>query len=215
MDAACRECTAGLSKAIRARRHSHAKTLPRWLEPSPDFLSFAHTRSQAAGASTRIALHLSNLQGVDFNRFPLAVGPIEGRVLYDAAYRGKKPCEDALRWLAGTDIMIWSPTDNSILAQLAAAIQTLTLCPQNDLIVHLVVPHDPSLTLGATLQNQFWSCGGTASWQTSARVVEKCGILETAHAVLLLRKHGNLHLINEGNFHSYGNDTLAAYSSEA
>jgi hypothetical protein len=57
-----------------------------------------------------------------------------------------------------------------------------------------------------------------------AGIVKKCGILEATNAVCLLRKHqptapfekpSNFHLINEGDFHSYGNDTLAAYSPEA
>ena len=39
--------------------------------------------------------------------------------------------------------MPWAPTDSSGLAQLTAAIQSLVLCPSNDLTVHLVVPHDP------------------------------------------------------------------------
>jgi hypothetical protein len=85
-------------------------------------LSFVHARGQAAGVSGRIALRLSNLLGVDFDEFPQAVGPLEGRVLYDAVHRGKQSCEEALRRLTGTDIMLWAPTDNSVLAPLTAAI---------------------------------------------------------------------------------------------
>ena len=54
------ECNLGLPKVVRERRR-YVKTVPRWQEPSPDFLSFAHARSQGSGGKCYIALHLSNL----------------------------------------------------------------------------------------------------------------------------------------------------------
>ena len=56
-----------------------------------------------------------------------------------------------------------------------------------------------------------------------ARLVETCGVLKATHTVRLLREHQpiaplekpfDLHLNDEGDLHSHGNDTMAAYSHE-
>ena len=142
-DVAREQCSASLPKILRDRSRNQSKTLPRWLEQSPGFMCYAHPRIEAAGPSSRLALHLSNLQELNFNGFPYAEPPEKARPFYDMMHRGKAKCEEAIRSFTGKSLMLWAPTDNATVVHLASAFRALAVSSERDLTLHLVVPHDP------------------------------------------------------------------------
>jgi hypothetical protein len=137
-------------------------------------LVYAHAKMQAAGPASRIALHLSNLQGLDFQRFPQAMGPSDGRSVYDALQRGKESCEALLRKFLGTSLMLWAPTDTALLVQLASAFQSFVLSSQSDMTLHLVVPHDPfpGCDKPESILDLWWHGLLADKWRSSLKQVE-------------------------------------------
>jgi hypothetical protein len=88
VEQAQRKCAMELQDVLRARKKLQSKTVPRWLEPSPDLLEYYHSKLQNAGPGHDIALNLSNLQGVDLDSFPMSINPTASRTLYEKLLQG-------------------------------------------------------------------------------------------------------------------------------
>ncbi len=135
-------CLRDLPKVLRERRRSQSRLLPRWMEPSPDFLSYLHGRAAAKGRKLRLGLHLSNLQGVDFSKFTKAMPPDEARGVYESLWFSKESALKTLEWFTEISLMVWAPPDAARLQHMLAAMQALALRGSSARI-HVLVPHDP------------------------------------------------------------------------
>ena len=90
----------------------------------------------------RVALRLSNLQGLAFDGFPQAVSPTEARKCYEALSKGSPHGEQTLQAYRGAGLLLWMPMENEAALRVAAAYLAYSTAAQSECLLQLLVPHD-------------------------------------------------------------------------
>jgi hypothetical protein len=167
-------CGLELPQVLRERRKHRDKAVPRWQEPSTDFFNFVHERAKNDESQPRVALHLSNLQGVDFQAFPHALTPPECRNMYDQLYGGVEKCTEFLQQHNGTHLIIWGPTEGNVMQQLATAYSKFIGHPESTLTLKLLIPHDvyPGCETEALIRDLWWHPLLGDKWRSIVSQVE-------------------------------------------
>ena len=151
-------CITDLPRIQREKRKMRNRLVPRWLEPSAELCTFLHERTQQNNPSCRLALFLSNLQGVPLERFPRVTSTSDARLLYESVQASATGCASILQQFAGAGLMMWAPTEYSSITQLAATFHKFSLQPGASGSLQLLIPHDhyPGCETAAHIQH-LWS----------------------------------------------------------
>ena len=132
--------------------------IPRWQEPSLELAAFMHERVQRIGPGWRAALHLSNLQGIDFEKYPQLVPPLGARPLYESIVRGAGVTTQALAKYGGSGLIIWAPHEKEPMQRLAAAYLQYATHSREECQVQLLIPHDayPDCDMPTKARDLWW-----------------------------------------------------------
>ena len=145
---------------LRSRRKARGWQLPRWQEPGPDLLKYIVTRVQSCGAHWKVALHLSNLQGVDFTTLPQVFPPPELRHVLDGLCKGPSKGVELLSRFSGGGIVTWAPQESDALQRLVATFTKYTteVNPTSECRIVLLIPHDvyPDCDSPAHILDLWW-----------------------------------------------------------
>lgn len=95
-----------------------------------EVFQFIHGRALEAGPTHKIALHLSNLQGVPLSNFAQAIPMTESRPLHEALHKSNSTCAEIFQELQGGSLTVWAPTERPALLQLATAFQADSMLRQ-------------------------------------------------------------------------------------
>ena len=121
-----------------------ARNVPRWFEPSSDLISHFRGRGMANPAATsRTALHLSNILKYNFTESPGVMDVTETRALHAQLCGLLEMIEQTLSQLQYSEIVTWAPTDNGQLLQVATAMKNLAGRNVRAPRLLLVMPIDP------------------------------------------------------------------------
>ena len=139
---ACDDCCNGLEANIRERRSIKGITrqVSRWLEPSPELLSFLLAQIPQEG---KLAMHLSNLNGADITSPTAIVDVPTGRQIHANICGPPEEIERTLANWGKQPLLTWAPIDNGQLLKVAAAMRKLVACIPAQAPLVLVVPFDP------------------------------------------------------------------------
>ena len=121
---ACDECCANLKTNARERRNlkGSIRNIPRWMEPSEDILEYLATHMPHNG---RLAMHLSNLRGINITNHKGAVDVNTSRQLHSHLCGPPDEIERTLiRW-GDLPLLTWAPIDNGQLLKVAACARKL------------------------------------------------------------------------------------------
>ena len=99
------KCLRGLRKILQERSWETMKSELRWWEPCPDLLNFLHKRADT-DSSTRLPLHLSKLQEIEFKPCHLALHAKISRAIYLGMHKDK----DGVAKLKTILDSLWHPT---------------------------------------------------------------------------------------------------------
>ena len=138
-----RVCLIDLPRMQREKRNLRHKSVPRWMEPSPELTQFLHDRAVQSRLCHKIGLHLSNLLKTDLSRHGQVMSLSEARTVHEALSKSAAECEQLLRSLGAGSLTLWAPGDSRTMAQLAATFLRLSRQPGATGTLHLVVPHEP------------------------------------------------------------------------
>ena len=144
-ESARKACIEKLNDVLRTRRRTKGWQLPRWQEPGPELLCYVADRARNAGTNWGVALHLSNLLGVDFASTPHILPPAESRRILDALCKGPSKGVEALSKFQGGGVVTWAPQESDALQRLVAAFvkHATEAIPGSGCQLVLLVPHDP------------------------------------------------------------------------
>jgi hypothetical protein len=148
--------------------------LPRWQEPSPELLDYMHSRARTSGLGWKIALHLSNLQGIDLDQFPQVL-PIQAtRLTLENLTRSPCTGVEVLRSLSGSGLVTLAPNDNDALQRLATAYLQFATTTHTETHLVLLIPHDhfPGCTSTVSIQDLWWHPLLGDKWKRIVRQIE-------------------------------------------
>ena len=167
-------CVEELPAVLRARKRTRAAVAPRWLEPSPELAVFLHERARNAGANWRAALHLSNLQGSDFNQLPQLIPPLEGRNFYETFIRGMGAATMTLSSYSGAGLIMWAPQEKDSMQRLAAAYLEFATKTTQECELQLLIPHDayPDCDNATTIRDLWWHPLFSDKWRSIVKAIE-------------------------------------------
>ena len=139
---ACAECCDNLDTNAHERKllKGNSRNIPRWMEPSEELLDYLAAQTQPHG---RIALHLSNLNGVDLAAHQCAASVNVCRELQAHLSGPPDEIERTLTRWADQALLTWAPVDNGQLLKVAAAVRKLQQSTPNQARITLAVPFDP------------------------------------------------------------------------
>ena len=145
VEAARKDCIDQLGDVLKSRRKVKGWQLPRWQEPSLDLLQYMVEQVQAAGDAWRIALHMSNLQGISFENSPQTLPPAEARLVLGGLCKGPSTGVQVLSRFDAGGVVTWAPQESDALHRLVAAYKEYATSASSTAGCQLVllIPHDP------------------------------------------------------------------------
>ena len=141
--AAREACTAQLGAVLRVRRKAQNNVVPRWQEPGLDLLEYLHQGASQNGPNWKIALHMSNIQNINFTQYPHAFTPTESRTTLELLCNGPSFGTRALAQFGHGGLITWAPQDVDALHRVVASFTQYVTTAGTDTQLVLVVPHDP------------------------------------------------------------------------
>ena len=188
---ACAECCDNLDINARERKllKGNSRNVPRWLEPSEELLNYLAAQIHQQG---RLALHLSNLNGVNITTYQGATEVNIGRELQSHLCGPPDEIERTLARWGDQTLLTWAPVDNGQLLKVAAAVRKLQQSTPNQAHITLVVPFDPyPACMKTTDVTDIWDHPLLhAKWQD---IVTDVTLLTPPTRIVVSGKHAPIH----------------------
>ena len=145
LEKAARLCLAKLPEVLRHRKLlKTSSSVPRWWEPDPDFTVFLAEEARKDNGATVVALHLSNLHGLDLTPLsPIVKNPTECRQIYQSLYGSPAEINQCIINFQGANVILWAPDNGRALGQVLGAIDKIAKEGSVSFNLHFLVPFVP------------------------------------------------------------------------
>jgi len=157
---ATQECIDKLPEVMKHRKRLKlTSSVPRWQEPDPDFTIFLAQDAQKNGGNTILAVHLSNLHGLDLRALaPTVLGPADCLPIYRALYGSPAEIQNCVQNFQGKSMILWAPDNGRAVGQVIGVLDKLAKEGSTPFNLHFLVPFTPMPNCpSAEVIGELWS----------------------------------------------------------
>jgi len=149
-----------LPAVLKLRRQTKvSSSVPRWLEPDPDFTTFIAADARKDQGNTVIAVNLSNLHGLDIAALsPIVLGPEHCRHIYRALYGSPAEITQCIKSFNGKNMVLWAPDNGRAMGQVMGVLEKMVKEGDCAFNLHFLVPFVPiPHCTNADMISELWS----------------------------------------------------------